>query len=569
MMAESDTPGSPSELEALFALAHREHLAGRLAESAAAYRKIIAQRPDIAEAYCNLAGVLKDQGRLDEAAGLCERAVALNPGLFQAYNILGKILQQQGKLNQAVSRFEQVLALRPELAETHNNLGIVLRRQGKLDRAAAHYQRVIALRPDIAEAHLNLGNVLLELGKLDEAVTQFERGVALKPGLAEAHSNLAAALQQRGEFDRALASYDRALVLRPDYAEVLYHRTDLKKFRAGDADLVALESLAAAAGRLPPGEMLRIHFALGKALEDVGDYPRAFENLLRGNALKRSELDYDEAAVQRGFQQIAEVFSSELLDRLRGSGEPSPTPIFVLGMPRSGSTLIEQILASHPQVHGAGELWQLHRVTEMVSDSSGRQVPYPQFVGSLNAPDLKRMGQTYLAGLPPVADGKRRITDKMPMNFLYVGLIHLILPNARIIHTLRDPVDTCVSCFSRLFTAGVRYSYDLAELGRYYRLYHELMAHFRSVLPPGAMLDVSYEDVVDNLEEQARRLIEYCGLPWDDRCLSFHETNRSIATPSNVQVRRKLYRSSVARWRRYAPFLQPLLAELEGCRQAE
>ena len=166
-----------------------------------------------------------------------------------------------------------------------------------------------------------------------------------------------------------------------------------------------------------------------------------------------------------------------------------------------------------------------------------------------------------------LADGKKRITDKTPFNFLYVGLIRLILPNARIIHTLRDPVDTCVSCFSRLFTLGATFSYDLAELGCYYRWYHELMAHWRSVLPAGAMLDVSYEDVVDNLEQQARRLIDYCGLPWDDRCLSFHETSRPIATPSNVQVRQPLYRSSLARWRRYEAYLQPLLAELEGCRQ--
>ena len=200
-----------------------------------------------------------------------------------------------------------------------------------------------------------------------------------------------------------------------------------------------------------------------------------------------------------------------------------------LGMPRSGSTLIEQILASHPQVHAAGELKNLDRVVEAVSDASGRPVPFPQCISALDADGFRRLGQAYLASLPTLPAGKTRITDKMPGNFLYVGLIRLILPNARIIHTMRDPVDTCVSCFSRLFTYGQPFSYDLAELGRYYRWYHELMEHWRSVLPAGAMLDVAYEDVVDNLEEQARRLIDYCGLPWDDRCLSFHETSRPIA----------------------------------------
>ena len=291
--------------------------------------------------------------------------------------------------------------------------------------------------------------------------------------------------------------------------------------------------------------MLYVRFALGKALEDVGDYARrAFEHLLQGNALKRREVKYDEAAHQQSFRAIAEIFDATLLDRFGGVGDPSPVPIFVLGMPRSGSTLIEQILASHPQVQAAGELKNLDRVVRAVSDASGRPVPFPQCISALDADGLRRLGQDYLASLPTLADGKIRITDKAPFNFLYVGLIRLILPDARIIHTLRDPVDTCVSCFSKLFT-DVPFSYDLAELGRYYRWYHELMEHWRSVLPAGAMLDVSYEEVVDNLEQQARRLIDYCGLSWDDRCLNFHQTNRPIATASNVQVRRPLYRSSV------------------------
>ncbi len=303
---------------------------------------------------------------------------------------------------------------------------------------------------------------------------------------------------------------------------------------------------------------------LGKALEDVGDDGRAFEHLLQGNALKRSQVHYDEAGYQRELRLIAGRFDSNLLDRWAAAGDPSPVPIFIVGMPRCGSTLIEQILASHPQVHAAGELNSLDRVVKTLPNSAGRPVPFPAGIGELDADRLQRLGQAYLASLPTPADGKQRITDKTLSNFLYVGLIRLILPNARIVHTLRNPVDTCVSCFSKLFASGLTFSYDLAELGRFYRGYHQLMAHWRSVLPGGAMLDVSYEDVVDNLEEQARRLIDYCGLPWDDRCLSFRESSRPIATASNVQVRQPLYRSSVDRGRRYAAYLQPLLAELEG-----
>ena len=312
--------------------------------------------------------------------------------------------------------------------------------------------------------------------------------------------------------------------------------------------------------------MLCIYFALAKALDDVGDYRRAFEYWMRGNALKRCEVDYDEAASQRGFRAIADLFDAKQMNRWEAPGDPSTVPIFIVGMPRSGSTLVEQILASHPQVQAAGELTNLDRVVQAACDRGGRPIPYPAWIQGLDAEGFGRLGQAYVTSLPALLEGKTRITDKLPANFLRIGLIRLMLPNARIIHTLRDPVDTCVSCFTRLL---LPYSYDLAELGRQYRWYHELMAHWRSVLPAGAMLDVVYEDVVDSLEEQARRLIDFCGLPWDDRCLSFHETSRPIATPSNVQVRRPLYRSSVQRWRRYEAHLQPLLAELKGCRQPQ
>ncbi len=236
-------------------------------------------------------------------------------------------------------------------------------------------------------------------------------------------------------------------------------------------------------------------------------------------------------------------------------------------MPRSGSTLVEQILASHSQVYAAGELKNLDRVVREVCDDSGGPVPIPAWIAMPNAADLRSLGQAYLASLPVPGKGEIRISDKMPKNFFYIGLIHLILPNAKIVHTMRDPVDTCISCFSRCFTRGQPFTYDLAELGRYYRHYYELMAHWRSILPSGVMLDVSYEAVVDNIEEQGRRLVDYCGLPWEDRCLKFHETERPVGTASNVQVRRPLYRSSVERWRRYEAYLQPLLEELKSCRQ--
>jgi hypothetical protein len=320
---------------------------------------------------------------------------------------------------------------------------------------------------------------------------------------------------------------------------------------------MALEALAIGIDRVPKSKRPYVHFALAKALDDIGDHARAFEQMVAGNALRRQEIDYDEARTQEVFALIADVFEAGIFDRFRGAGDPSSVPIFVLGMPRSGGTLIEQILASHPDVHGAGELNTL----DLIANSG--PIPYPTCISKLDADGLRRLGEAYLANLPEIASGKTRVTDKSPLNFLHVGLIRLILPNARIIHTLRDPVDTCVSCFSKFFHTGMNFSYDLAELGRYYRRYRKLMVHWRSVLPPNVMLEISYEDVVGNLEEHARRLLNFCGLPWDDRCLAFHKTLRPVATASAVQVRQPLFRSSLNRWHQYKDYLQPLLTELD------
>ena len=328
------------------ALAVREHGAGRLAEAAAAYRRILALRPDSAEVHSNLGDVLREQGKLDAAAVHYQRAVALKPSLFQTLNNLGNLLREQGKLIEATARFEQALALKPDFAEALNNLGIALMGQDKIDQAVTRLEQALALRPDLAETHKNLGN----------------------------------ALTQQGKFDAAAAHYDQAIALRPNYAEAHYHRTDVKTFRAGDAELAALEALAADASRLPAGKMAYIHFSLGKALEDIGDYPRAFQHLLKGNALKRREIDYNEAACRRNFQRIAQQFDTALFDRLSAVGDPSPTPIFVVGMPRCGSTLVEQILASHPQIHAGGELTNLDRIVREVSDAAGRPAPFPAWV---------------------------------------------------------------------------------------------------------------------------------------------------------------------------------------------
>ncbi len=498
--------------------------------------------PDWAEVHSNYGNILQAQGKLKEAAACQERALALKPEFAEACSNLGNVRYAQGQLREAVACHERALTLKPDYADAHNNLGTAFLAQDRIDEAVAHYERALVLKADHASAHNNLGNALMRQDKIDDALAHYERALVLKPDYANAHNNLGNVLKEQGHFDDAMAHYGRAIALDPDYAEAHLNRADIKSFQPGDAELGMLEALAAR-DDLSADQALYIHFALAKALDDIKDYGRPFEHLRRGNALKRARIHYDERGTLQLFERISSIFDRGLFDRFQGQGDPSSIPVFVVGMPRSGSTLIQQILASHPQIHAAGELTILEK-------------------SPMDITAFRQLGQWYLSRLPKVPDEKTRIVDKLPGNFLRIGLIRLMLPNARIIHSMRDPVDTCLSCYSKLFNTGLPFTYDLGELGRYYRAYSELMAHWRSVLPPGAMLEVSYEDVVDDLEGQARRLIDYCGLPWDHRCIDFHRSRHPVRTASAVQVRQPLFRGSVQRWRHYAAGLAPLLDEL-------
>jgi Sulfotransferase family len=317
---------------------------------------------------------------------------------------------------------------------------------------------------------------------------------------------------------------------------------------------------AFAAKDLPTPGRMALDFALGKAYADLKDYTRSFKHLLAANAAKRGAIAYDERATFALFDRIERVFSPELLNSRAGGGEPSDRPIFVLGMPRSGTTLDEQVLASHPAVHGAGELTTFREALRAVSPPN---TAYPDVVPFLDQAAFGCIGAEYIKRLTALAAEAEHVTDKMPSNFLYAGLIHLALPNAVIIHAMRNPIDTCISCFSKLFKPGEQhFTYDLGEIGRYHLGYQRLMAHWRRVLPPGRILDVHYEDMVSDLEGQARRILAHCGLPWDERCLSFHETDRPVRTASAMQVRQPIYTSAVERWRVYEEFLGPLLSAL-------
>ena len=432
--------------------------------------------------------------------------------------------------------------------------------KNRFEEVVAACRKALRINPNYAEAHTNLGAALLRLGMPDEAIAALRKAIELKPDLAEAHNSLAVALTQLGRFSEAAESFEQAIGLAPANTYFRLSASGLKRFVAGDPRLQELEEMAKDSASRPVSDQIELHFALGKAYDDMERPAEAFGHWLAGNTLKRQQIAYDEATTFAEFDQVRSVYTSEFIQASQGTGHPSSVPIFIIGMPRSGSTLIEQILASHPRVFGAGELHDLGASIESTLMGSGGSAGTKQ--------KMQDIGARYVAAIERLAPGAVRITDKLPQNFIFAGLIHLALPNAAIIHTTRDPIDTCLSCFSIMFTTEQNFTYDLAELGRYYRHYQSLMGHWHRVLPPGRILDVRYEDVVADLEGQARRIIAHCGLDWDPQCLAFHKTERAVRTASATQVRQPIYKDAVERWRRYEEFLAPLMAELKSTNSA-
>jgi tetratricopeptide (TPR) repeat protein len=519
-----------------------------------------ASAPDLAKAHRNLGLLLLALKRPQEACVQLRQALTLAPEDADTHRDLADLLQTLKRPVEAIAHYHKALAIRPADPTVVLHLANGLEQQGRFAEAAAQYERLLAIRPDDADGHGHLGNVLFALKRPEAAIAHYQTALVLAPGKAEFHNNLGIALQALGRIEEACEAYQRAIQAAPGRATVHLNLAIAKPFTSGDPRLCALEALAQTFPALDEEQKIALHFALGKAFADLKAPERSFHHWLAGNTRKRRTIAYDEAAGLGLLRRIRATFTSELMAQKGGSGAPSPVPVFVVGMPRSGTTLIEQILASHSKVFGAGEL---EAFPVAAADVLAQAIP--EAIATVSPETLQQLGKRYLSAVTPSAAAAaprarlaERIVDKLPANFLSLGLIHLALPNARIIHVCRHPVDTCLSCFSILFAGPVPYSYELGELGRYYRAYEELMAHWRAVLPPGVMIDVRYEDVVSDLEAQARRMLAHCGLAWEDACLTFHETRRLVQTASSVQVRQPLYRSAIGRWRPYQDLLGPL-----------
>lgn len=471
-------------------------------------------------------------------------------------------LQAQGHYAASEDCCRAALEIDPEYGEAHYALGVALAVRKQHRDALQHFHLALKCGCSLGTLELALGKSLHELGRYDEAIDAFKRAAGLLPHDPRPNIALGDAFSELGMIREAQACFEAAVALSPENANAQLCLVRSRHMTRDHPSWQQLVTLHENRDARPPDDRVAIHLALAKALEDFGDHEGAFDHLIKGNALKRQSLPYDESAALNLFRQIASTFTPAFMTKWRGAGYRSDLPVFVLGMPRSGSTLVEQILASHPQVYAGGERLDFRLSATSVGLDGGQQ-PYPTGIPGVTAEDLEALGRTYVQRLRTGAPlGVVRVTDKMPANFHFVGLISLALPLARIIHTQRDPIDTCLSCFSALSSSDQPFLHDLGELGRYYRGYERLMTHWHQTLPPGLIFDVRYEDLVADFESHARRIISYCGLEWSDDCLSFFDNKRPIKTASMAQVRRPIYRSSVGRWRPQNDVLRPLIDAL-------
>jgi tetratricopeptide (TPR) repeat protein len=536
---------------------------GRLDEAVASYNKALALKPDYAEAFNNLGVSQKELGNLEDAVASYEQALRFRPNYADAYFNLGNALQAQNELDRAIDSYKQALNINPNNAETLYSLGNALHAKDRYDNAIAVYKLALRVKPDYVDAFVKMGNAELRLGNLDTATDLYDKALGLAPDNAEAYFGLGNVNREKGGLRRAEELFKKVLQLKPEFSAAHCQLAFTRRHTEYDADIKAMLMLMAAENRADK-DKANLNFGLGKAFEDLKQYEKAFSYILEGNRLKRKTYDYDISEDRQLFARIKEVFSKEFFAEFASAGCHDETPVFILGMPRSGTTLLEQILSSHPQVHGAGELHYIQSMIQHFCCSEDNK-EYPDCMSRLARNDYAEMGEDYVKKLRQQHSengNARYIINKMPHNFLHAGFIKLILPRARIIHSRRSPMDTCLSIFKNLFAGTHRYAYDLQELGEYYRLYEDLMAHWRSVLP-GSIFEVQYEEMVGDQENQTRRLLEFCGLEWDDACLSFHKSSRTVSTASVVQVRQPIYKSSVQLWKRYEKELEPLLRALD------
>jgi tetratricopeptide (TPR) repeat protein len=578
----------PEFADARVDLARAYQRTGRAGEARAEVRRVLQTQPRHHRAWLAYGDALVDLGQRTDALIAFERGRLTDPhseyieqassamdagNRREAERILREILTQDASHLAALcglaalSQAADVLGdaerlLRHALRQSAHSplvwrgLAATLLALGRLDEAEQAARHVVEIEPDNPQNWITLAGVATRLMRQEDALLAYEKAAQLKPREARLSLSIGHVQKTLGRRAASEASYKAALAMDPALGEAYWSLADLKNYSFSDEEIAAMQRLLAG-GKGELSNEAQLHFALGKALEQRAQYADAFAHYQQGNALRHAAAPFDIAGFERRSERIRACFEAAFFARHTGAGDPSDAPIFIVGLPRSGSTLIEQILASHSQVEGTMELPDILQMVHEFDDTTPERDGYPEAVLEVSAAQLNALGRRYLAQTAPLRGARQRFTDKLPNNFSHVGLIHAILPWATIIDARRHPLDACFSSFKQHFAEGQTFSYDLEALGRYYRSYLALMDHWDAVLP-GTVLHVQYEQLVRDPEANIRRLLEHCRLPFEPACLAFHETRRSVRTASAEQVRQPLYSSAVGYWRHFERQLEPL-----------
>jgi len=532
---------------------------------------------------------LYSSGQIQEAIAKIHTLNHQYPNVPLLFNILGACYKALGQLENASKMFKNAFTLQPNYAEAHFNHGVVARAMGEVVLASESYKNAIILLPNYPDAHNNLGNVFKDLGRLEEAIECYEWAITYKPEFAEAHNNLGIVQSDMGQFNLSLKSYETAISINPAYVDALFnlaitnkqlgnkslsvkilvkvlklnpdyvlaHRnlSEVKHYEKNDLQIVKMKQLISKKN-LSQSDLIGLNLALSKVYEDLGDHDKQFKFLKQGNDQRKKELNYSFDQSLKLYLTIKELFKLPLPPIKKSSYSSSKfRPVFIVGMPRSGTSLVEQIVSSHREVHGAGELEYFSPILSSILTNE---------IDTITEKDILSIRDQYLSKVSSLRFTQGIVTDKMPANFRYIGLILAAFPEAKIIHLKRDARATCWSIYKHYFDSkGNGFSCNQDDLAKYYGLYSEMMAFWHE-LYPNKIYDITYEDLTTNQEEETRKLLEYCDLDWDENCLNFHENNRAVKTASALQVREKMYQGSSDDWKKYEAYLKPLIKGLKS-----
>ena len=514
------------------------------------------------------AAELESQEKFSEAEQIYRQILTRNPDNVAAMRLWGRLGIQQEKYPDAEVLLQQAVKVTPGFSRAWSDLCTAQMEQQKFDDVSKSANRLIKLRPRSPEGHIWLATAASSSGRHEDAVQSFDEALKIAPDHTGAMCGKGHACRTIGDQDGAIAAFRASINSDPLHVEAYWSLANLKTFRFEDQEV---DDMLALLGdeRIPTEGQVQLNNALGLEFDGRKEYDRSFEFIDRGNKLRRKEEFYDRIENEEKIDLTIDAFSQQFLEDNSGHGDPDPAPIFIVGLPRSGSTLLEQILSSHSMVDGTHELADLgviirdnRKLTGLRKFQPSETHRYPITIANLDADDFRSLGSEYIERTRRHRGDRPFFTDKNPNNFVNIGLLQLILPNAKIINATRHPLDSCFGSYKQLFAQGQPFTYDLVELGEYYLQYQRVMDHWHEVMP-GKVLDVRYEDVVADLEGQVKRILDYCELDWEDSCLRFHETSRSVKTASSEQVRRPIYSSSVHAWRHYEAHLRPLIETLE------